>query len=267
MAEPLPSLAPSLAPNLDAEVSCDAILGGRLSLYQPRKGHRAGTDAVLLAAAAPLDAAGLVLDAGAGVGTAGLILALRCPAVSLGLIEKDPIVASLAKDNLALNGLAERGIVREADIFSGSSRRAAGLVPGTASLVLTNPPFEDPDRARASPHAGKRSAHLMPESGADMLSGWIRSCLALLAPGGTFLLIHRPEALPAILAACGQRIGAVTVLPIHPQRDKAANRILLRGKKGSRAPFALAPALVLQDQGRFTALADAIHRGEALIDW
>ncbi len=267
MADPLPSLAPELASSLDADVTCDAILGGRLSLHQPRKGHRAGTDAVLLAAAAPADAAGLVLDAGAGVGTAGLILALRCPVVSLGLIDNDPIVSRLAKDNLALNGLAGRGIVHEADIFSGASRRAAGLAPGTASLVLTNPPFEDPDRARASPHAGKRSAHLMPEGGADMLSGWIRACLALLGPGGTFLMIHRPEALPAILTACGHRIGAVTVMPIHPQRDRPANRILLRGKKGSKAPFALAPALILQDQGRFTPLAEAIHRGEALIDW
>jgi hypothetical protein len=29
----------------------------------------------------------------------------------------------------------------------------------------------------------------------------------------------------------------------------------------------MAPALVLQEQGRFTPLAEAIHRGTALIDW
>jgi tRNA1(Val) A37 N6-methylase TrmN6 len=248
-------------------VSCDAILGGRLSLRQPRKGHRAGTDAVLLAASAPADVSGLALDVGAGVGTAGLILAIRCPMLGLGLVENDPQAAALARENLARNGLAGRGIVHEADIVSSASRRAAGLTPGMASLVLTNPPFEDPDRARASPHSGKRSAHVMPESGTEALAAWIRACLALLAPGGTFLMIHRPEALPDILGACGRRIGAVTVLPIHPQQDKAANRILLRGKKGSRAPFALAPPLVLQDQGRFTPKAEAIHRGEALIDW
>ena len=36
----------------------DAFLGGRLRLRQPGRGHRAGTDALLLAAAAPLDFAG-----------------------------------------------------------------------------------------------------------------------------------------------------------------------------------------------------------------
>jgi tRNA1(Val) A37 N6-methylase TrmN6 len=240
-------------------------------LRQPRKGHRAGTDAVLLAAAAPLDVSGLVLDIGAGVGTAGLILAMRCPAVSLGLVENDAKVAALARDNLVLNELAGRGIVYEADIFSSASRRAAGLLPGMARLILTNPPFDDPDRTRLSPHAGKRSAHAMPKmmlkSGARMLAAWIQACLGLLAPGGTFLMIHRPEALPDILAACGQRLGAVTVLPILPQREKPANRFLLRGKKGSRAPFALAPPLILQEEGHFTPRAEAIHRGEALIGW
>lgn len=257
----------SHAPSSDADITCDAILGGRLALYQPRKGHRAGTDAVLLAAGAPADVSGLVLDVGAGVGTAGLIVALRSPQANLGLVETDPLAAALAKDNLAQNGLAGRGTVYEANIFSSASRRAASLAPGLASLVLTNPPYDDPERTRHSPDAGKRSAHVMPKSGADMLPAWIRACLALLAPGGTFLMIHKPEALPDILTACGQRIGAVTVLPIHPLKDKAANRILLRGKKGSRAPFALEPPLVLQEQGRFTPLAEAIHRGDALIDW
>ena len=34
-----------------ADITEDAFLGGRLRLRQPRKGHRAGHDAMLLAAA------------------------------------------------------------------------------------------------------------------------------------------------------------------------------------------------------------------------
>ena len=38
--------------------------------------------------------------------------------------------------------------------------------------------------------------------------------------------------------------------------------------KGSKAPLRLAPALILHGaDGRLTAEADAIHRGERLIDW
>jgi tRNA1(Val) A37 N6-methylase TrmN6 len=253
------------------DVSCDAILDGRVKLSQPRKGHRAGTDAILLAAAAPADVNGLVLDIGAGVGTAGLVLALRCPALRFGLVENDPELVSLAQSNLLLNELEGRGQVHEADIFSRSSRDAAGLRPEMAELVVTNPPYADPDRARISPVAGKQKAHVMPKAASenDMtpLTAWIRACLALLAPGGTFLMIHRPEALPDIIAAAGQRIGGIGVMPIHSLKDKAASRILIRGKKGSRAPFSLVPALILQEHGRFTPEAEALHRGEAIIGW
>jgi tRNA1(Val) A37 N6-methylase TrmN6 len=258
------------------DVSCDSILGGSLKLLQPLKGHRAGTDAILLAAAAPAEVCGLALDAGAGVGTVGLSLAARCPSLNLGLIENDPKVAALATANLSMNGFAGRGRVYEVDILSAGSRRASGLSDGMAELVLTNPPFADPTRVRASPFAGKRSAHVMMprdeprnggQAGSDPLTLWIRACLALLSPGGIFVMIHRPEALREILVAFGHRIGGVSILPVHPQKDKVANRILIRGKKGSRAPLAMAPPLVLQDEGRFTPRIEAIHRGEALFDW
>jgi tRNA1(Val) A37 N6-methylase TrmN6 len=257
--------------NAEGDISLDSVLDGAIRLYQPRKGHRAGTDAVLLAAAVHADATGLALDIGAGVGTAGLILAKRCQSLHVGLVENDPLVGALARDNLQLNKLADRGTVHLADIFSGASRRAAGLNSGMADIVMTNPPFGDPDRERVSPLAQKRSAHAMPKTigknGSEILGAWIQACLALLAPGGTFFMIHRPDAVPDILNAIGRRLGAVSVLPIHPQKDKPAHRILLRGKKGSRAPFAIAPSLVLQEHGHFTPQAGAIHRGEALIDW
>jgi tRNA1(Val) A37 N6-methylase TrmN6 len=41
----------------------------------------------------------------------------------------------------------------------------------------------------------------------------------------------------------------------------------VRGKKGSRAPLAIAPPLLLHDRKRFTPAADAIHRGAAMIEW
>ena len=47
------------------EIVEDRLLDGRLLLRQPRKGHRAGTDAVLLAAALPELAEGPLLDMGA----------------------------------------------------------------------------------------------------------------------------------------------------------------------------------------------------------
>jgi tRNA1(Val) A37 N6-methylase TrmN6 len=128
------------------ETATDLLLGGQLKLEQPLRGHRAGTDAILLAAAVPEDFAGTLADAGAGVGTAGLAAGLFQPDLDLLLIEREPELAALAQRNLAANGL--NGAVVQADLLNPKSRRAAGLADGVAGLVISNPPFLDPADGR-----------------------------------------------------------------------------------------------------------------------
>ena len=245
----------------------DAFLGGRLLLRQPADGHRSGTDAVLLAAAAPGDFSGLAIDAGAGVGAAGLALAIARPSARLGLLENDCFLAGLARANLLQNGLLDRGYVVEADLLSPASRRAAGLADESAGLVISNPPFLDPGRARLSPDPRKQRAHVMSAAGPAALAAWIAAAAALVAPGGLMILIHRPDALPVILETLAGRAGGITILPVYPRREAAAARVLVRGKKGSRAPLSIAPPLFLHDGKGFTTAAEAIHRGALLIDW
>ena len=147
-------------------------------------------------------------------------------------------------------------------------RREAGLAE-SASCVVTNPPFFDAKTVRASPDEGRARAHVLAGAEANAtLADWIQASLAILAPGGRFVMIHRPEALSAILAAIGSRLGALALLPVHPAIGASAHRLLVSGVKGSKAPLRLAPGLVLHGpDGRLTAEADAIHRGERLIDW
>ena len=99
------------------------------------------------------------------------------------------------------------------------------------------------------------------------LAEWVRACLVLLAPGGAFAMIHRAAALTQCLAAVEGRLGSVTILPILPRAGEPAVRILLRGVKGSKAPLTLLAPLVLHEpDGQYTAQAEAIHRGEATIN-
>ncbi len=133
-----------------------------------------------------------------------------------------------------------------------------------ADLVLTNPPFYEAARVRVSPDAEKARAHVAKGS----LEDWVRACQALLRPGGTFVMIHRADALAECLEAVSGRLGAITILPVAPRAGEAATRILLRGKKGSKAPLSLLAPLVLHEaDDRFTPLAGAIHRGEAGVGW
>jgi tRNA1(Val) A37 N6-methylase TrmN6 len=249
-----------------AQIRTDSFLGGALLLRQPVKGHRAGTDAVLLSAAAPRHFNGAALDLGAGAGAAGLALAVSRPGLRIGLVENDPCSARLARENLVLNRFADRGAVFETDLLCPAARREAGLLDSSAGLVITNPPFYDPGKARLSAEPGRRAAHAMLQPGPAGLAAWIAASLALVEPDGTFILIHRPDAAPAILAELAGKAGAVTILPVYPREAESAIRVLIRCKKGSRAPLSIAAGLILHGAQSFTDRAEAIHKGAA-IDW
>jgi tRNA1(Val) A37 N6-methylase TrmN6 len=70
----------------DADTTDDAVLNGRLMLRQPRRGHRFGHDAILLAAATDARGEECACELGAGVGAAGLALAQRVPALSVTMV-------------------------------------------------------------------------------------------------------------------------------------------------------------------------------------
>ena len=252
-----------------SETTRDLWLGERLSLLQPRHGHRVGADAALLAAAAGAWG-GRIVDAGAGVGAVGLALLAQQVDATASLVEIDADLAALASQNALQNRLVDRCCVVCADLCDAAARRSAGLSDGAADLVATNPPYHDAATVRASPKPSRARAHIVANDakGGDGLVAWIRACLALLAPSGRLVMIHRPAALPTILHAMEQRLGAVALLPVYPRAAIAAHRLLVTGVKGSRAPVRVAPPLVLHEAGgALTPLADAVHRGQALISW
>lgn len=237
----------------------DAVLGGRLRLRQPVRGHRFGHDAILLAAATPAQAGEVAVDLGAGVGAAGLALAQRVDALKVRLIEIDAELARLAADNAARNGLGERVSAHALDVGAPPEDFAAiALGPQSADRVLMNPPFRAAGRAQGSPDARRRAAHVAVPGA---LATWLGTAARLLRPGGTLALIHHAEALTEVLGLIEPAFGAVAIQPVHPKPGAPAIRILLRAAKGGRAPLALLPALVLNgDDGRPTAAAEAVLR-------
>src|SRR5664280_643028 len=241
------------------ETSEDAVLGGRLRLRQPLAGHRVGHDAILLAAATAARAGAHAIDLGAGVGAAGLALAVRVAGLKVTLIEIDPALCALAADNARLNNLADRVSVRSADAEDTDALGAAGITPGAADRVLMNPPFRDATRQNVSPDPGRRLAHT---AAPGLLPRWIASAAHLLKPQGVLTLIWRADALADVQSALSAEFGGIAVLPVYPRPDAPAIRVLVRAvKSGGGAPVTY-PGLILNDQhGKPTAAAEAVLRG------
>jgi tRNA1(Val) A37 N6-methylase TrmN6 len=222
----------------------DAFLGGQLRLRQPKAGHRAGHDAILLAAATAARAGDRVADFGAGAGTAGLALARRVPGVRMVLIEIDEGLAALARQNAATNAILAD--VFAMDVAAGAKTfAAAGLPPDSVDVVLMNPPFNQPQRHRASPDMRRETAHVADAAAPD---SWIGAARRILKSGGVLTLIWRADALVEVLAALKPGFGSLTILPVHGSAAAPAIRVLIRAIKGGRAPTALYPGLMLNDE-------------------
>jgi tRNA1(Val) A37 N6-methylase TrmN6 len=248
----------------DGDVTDDAVLSGRLRLLQPRRGHRFGHDAVLLAAATAARDGDRIVDLGAGVGAAGLALAWRVGGARVTLIDNDRNLAALAATNAERNGLADRVDAVVLDIAADEAAFArAGLPPASCDIVLMNPPFNDPHQHPGSPDPRRRVAYGLPRAAIPL---WVAAAVRLLRPGGILTLVFRADGLADLLGALAHGFGAVAVKPIHPKPGADAIRILVGAVKGSRAPLAILPGLVLADDGGVpTPEAEAVLRQGAAL--
>jgi tRNA1(Val) A37 N6-methylase TrmN6 len=226
------------------ELTEDAFLGGQLRLKQLKSGHRAGHDAVLLAAATPARAGERVADLGAGVGVAGLAVARRVAGIDLTLVEIDADLADLARANAAANALQADVIALDVEADA-TAFAAAGLAPDSVDVVLMNPPFNDPARHRISPDTARGIAHM---ATATTLSKWVHAARRILKSKGTLTLIWRADGIAEVLSALDHGFGSLQVLAVHGEARAPANRILVRAIKGGRAPTQIHPALMLNDE-------------------
>jgi tRNA1(Val) A37 N6-methylase TrmN6 len=244
--------------------STDDFLGGRISVAQPRKGHRAGSDAVFLAASVPARAGERVLDIGAGSGVAGLCLLARVQGVDVTAVEIDESLAALAAHNAAENGFAARFRSIAADVTSpGKTLAASALKREGYQHLMANPPFYAERSVRAAPNSARATAHVMRDGG---LAAWVRFFATMAAPNGLLTMIHRPDCLGQLLALLEGRFGSVAVFPLFSKSGEAATRIIVQAKKGSRAGLNLLPGLVLHDRdGGYTEAAEAVLRGGAAL--
>jgi len=231
----------------------DTLLDGRLVLRQPRSGYRAAIDPVLLAAAVP-ETAGGVLDAGCGTGAAALCYAWRVPAARVTGLELRADWADIAEDNARANGMAGRVTIVRGDLL----QPPRDLLPGSFDEVMANPPYLSADRADMRHPPADAAATVEGEAG---LADWIAFCLAMAKPKGGITLIHRADRLDEILALLQGKAGGIVVLPLWPGAAGDARRVIVSARKGSHAPLRLAPGLTLhRENGAYTDAAEVVLR-------
>ncbi|MCV2867162.1 methyltransferase domain-containing protein [Defluviimonas sp. WL0002] len=239
----------------DPDLTCDGFLGGRLRIWQPKSGYRAAMDPVLLAAACPATEGANVLELGCGAGTASLCLAARLPGVSVTGLELQPGYADLARRNAAENRVAFKVI--EGDL----ARLPADLRGSAFDHVIANPPYYPASGGTPARDGGRERA--MREE--TPLALWLEVALRRLRPGGWLTMIQSADRLADMLAVKGA--GSFAILPIAPRAGRDASRVILRARKGGRAPLRILAPFILHEGGHhardgdsFTPAAQSILR-------
>ncbi len=238
----------------DGAVTADALLRGRVRIYQPARGARMSLDPVLLAGflRPPF---GRLLDIGCGVGPLAFLLLARDPAASAVGVEIQPRLAALAARGRDENGWTARLEIVAADV------RAAGLAPASFDLVATNPPYRTLASSPPSPDRERALAH---HEISLRLDEWIAVAARAVRPDGRVAAIlpaARADELSSRLAGAG--LTPARIRFVHSRAGDPPSRVLVEARPGQAAGAAREPPLVVhQPDGGFTGEVRAML-GEA----
>lgn len=230
----------------------DTFWQGRLTVWQPSRGHgyRFNLDAVHLAAFAPL--ADVVVDLGAGVGIVGLLLLASGKARRVVAVERQPEMAALARRNAADNGLAARMQVIEGDL-----RHVT--IPAGVTLVVANPPYVPAGAGRPSPNVGRDEARTERHGTlADFLAAANRSGARQAA---MILPAHRAGEVARLGVEHG--LGTANQRLIVPRASRPPSHVLWLGEAGTQGAGTIRAPLVVHDEaGALTAEVSPWVAGE-----
>ena len=222
------------------------FIGGKVKIAKADGYDAPSSDAVFLAAATPVKENAQVLDVGQGCGILGILLAWRQPSIRVTGLEIDPELCKAAMLNFKLN--KADGLSKNADITKCKIRE-------TFDCVITNPPFFSEAPLSPVPQRGLARTQTVP------LKTWLDFCLKRVKPKGNFAMLHKPAALPEILAAfIAHKMGAAQIIPIFSKAGQPANRIIVRAIKGSGQAVQILPGIVVHDGKAMTKAADAVLR-------
>src|SRR6185369_2915808 len=180
-----------------------------------------------------------IIDLGTGCGIIPMLLCRRFPGASVAGIDFNMDMAELAKENVLINGLADR-----IDIVCGDVITVKSLFPVSSfDGVVANPPFRTTNSGRLSPKAGRDTARHESTAGmADFLS----AAKFLVKPSGRIWFIHHPDRLIEFIRCAGeQKLAVLRLRMVHGNINTPAKMFLAELAKARKGTTTVLPPLIV----------------------
>ncbi|MEA3358800.1 MAG: methyltransferase [Thermodesulfobacteriota bacterium] len=220
----------------------DTFLNGRLKIIQSSHGYRFSVDALLLAEFVSVKNDDYVVDLGAGCGIISLLIAINREVKFIFGVEIQEGLASQARRNVVLNHLEEKISITRGDL------RNLPINPGSANVVICNPPYRKGKSGRVNPDPCKAIAR---HEIAANLNDILNAGKTLLELGGKLALIYPANRLTEIFIKMRTHgLEPKRLQIIYPDAASNAKLAMIEGRHTGNPGVKILPPIF--GQGNFS---------------
>ena len=211
----------------------------QFSIHQDQCTMKVGTDGVLLAAWAEVNACQSVLDIGTGSGVIAIMMAQRAPEAMIQAVEIEDAAFLQAKDNMSISPWPDRLEVVHSSIQDFARSHRAKF-----DLIISNPPFFS--GGTFSTNQDRNNVrHTVKLPNGDLLS----AARNLLNKAGRFcVILPHLEGLRFVEVARNYNLYCTKMTEVYPKEDKPVERLLLQFELEEKE--VVTNSLVIQKEAR-----------------
>ena len=204
------------------EISLDNFIEGKIKIYQPKKGYRAGIDAVLLASCVQVFKKCKILDIGSGTGAISFFIASKYKNVEIVGIEKNFKYYSLSMKSLRINRLKSKIKFLNKDFRHVNNMKS--------DIIVSNPPWFRQNSTYKSNNTLLNVAKI--ES--LKLDLWIKKVLINLNSTGEYYTIFPYRRIDEIIKILRMNFKSVKIYPLSSFRSKSPDKAIIYAKRSGK---------------------------------
>ena len=206
-------------------------------MFAQAEHFRMGTDSILLAHFASPRGRNAI-DLGCASGIIGVLMLANAPKLHVTGLEIVPEAAELARENMRVNGFAERSRVVCGDIREHRQLFTAGGF----DTVVANPPYFPAGSGKAPQDAGRAAAR---GELSCTLEDVCTAAAFLCRTGGSFYIVHKPERLAELMCCMSAHgLEPKRLQPVRHNAESPVSLLLLEARRGGRPGLTLLPELL-----------------------